>query len=220
MPIESSPSALGCLRVGADGPPVYPEYERDRKREGLVRVRLRFTDAEAPPAVEVMHDMGGPAFTDVVRRHLATYRLPCLQPSVAPVSAIQEFQFLPGDGRPVYWTPARIEESRGAEFVGCVERGPLPNYPHSALRAGVQGVALVRLSFSSPDAAPQAEVLYDGGHAKFADIALDHAATYRLPCLTSERAPFQMVQQFEFTIDGHAWYVLRPLTESAGRRDR
>lgn len=213
LQVEPGPSPLDCLTVGADAPPVYPGYERARKREGLVRVRLRFDAADAPPAVEVMHEMGGQAFSDAVRQRLSAYRLPCLQPGVAPVVAIQEFQFIPGDGRPVYWTKARIEASDALKSVaGCLERGPLPDYPFGAQRAGLQGVVLVRLSFSSSDAPPQAEILYDGGHAMFAEVVETHVASYRLPCLTPDSAPLRAMQAFEFIMEGGGWYVLRPLT--------
>jgi len=213
LQVEAGPSPLACLTVGADAPPVYPGHERTRKREGLVRVRLRFEAADAPPAVEVMHEMGGPAFSDAVRRRLSAYRLPCLQPGAAPVVAIQEFQFIPGDGRPVYWTKARSEASDALNSVaGCLERGAPPDYPFGAQRAGLQGVVLVRLSFSSPDAPPQAEIVYDGGHPLFAEAVETHVASYRLPCLPPDRAPLRAMQEFEFTMEGGGWYVLRPLT--------
>ncbi|WP_295639430.1 hypothetical protein [uncultured Methylibium sp.] len=210
--IEPRAPAFACLNQPAQGlgPLSYPKDAADRKEAAVVRVKLTFKSADAAPSVDVLYNSGRAAFAGVVQDHVKTYRLPCLTASAAPVSATQEFQFVPGDGRKVIWSEPRPDADEGDEaMAACLKTKGRPEYPYRALRDGVQGTVLARMTFAGPDAAPQTEIVFDGGSAALANAVKAYVRGYRLPCLEAIRAPVTATQQFTFLVDAESIYVLK-----------
>lgn len=190
--IEPPDSMLGCLER-PPAPPPYPVGLAENKLGGTIRVRLSFYSSSEPPRSAVTFAAGGDAFRRAVLEHVASYRLPCLAGGAAPVEAVQEFQFLPGDGRKVHWSVVRdgqADSSRQADCVAGRDRGI--RFP------GVIGTVLVRLRFDSPSAAPDVAVLYDSSGGRLSNSVRDAVAGYRMTCLTAGAKPVEARQLFRF----------------------
>jgi hypothetical protein len=75
-----------------------------------------------------------------------------------------------------------------------------PTYPREQLQAGRSSQVKVRLRFSSPDSAPQAEVLSTGGQ-EFDDVVLEHASRLRVPCMAANSPRVSLIQHYHFFPD-------------------
>ncbi len=216
LTVEPKASVFACLQQAAvdRGSLAYPSDAVDRKESAVVRVRLTFSSSGTAPAVDVLYNSGRPAFADVVRDHVKTYRLPCLTAQAAPASATQEFQFVPGDGRKVVWSAPRPDSDPDDEAVAaCLKtKGPRPDYPRRALQEGLQGTVLARMTFTAPDAEPLTEIVFDGGSAVLANAVKTYIRDYRLPCLAPSRAPVTGFQQFAFVLTNEENFVLKDVT--------
>lgn len=210
--IEPRASVLACLKRPAQdlGPLSYPKDSADRKEAAVVRVKLTFKSADEAPSVDVLYNSGRVAFAVVVQDHVKAYRLPCLIAPVAPVSATQEFQFVPGDGRKVIWSEPRPDADEVDEaMAACLKTKGRPQYPDRALRDGVQGTVLARMTFTAPDVAPLTEIVFDGGSVALANAVRTYVRGYRLPCLGTSRAPATASQRFTFMLGDDASLVLK-----------
>ena len=76
-----------------------------------------------------------------------------------------------------------------------------PVYPKEQLALKQEAVVRVRLVFSEPGAAPKATVFHNLGPDAFSAAVLEHAASYRLPCMAAGAAPVVATQEFRFTLD-------------------
>ena len=76
-----------------------------------------------------------------------------------------------------------------------------PVYPKEQLALKQEAVVRVRLVFSEPGAAPKATVFHNLGPDSFSAAVLEHAASYRLPCMAAGAAPVVATQEFRFTLD-------------------
>ncbi len=214
--IEPKASAVACLQLstGDRAPLAYPSDVPDRKESAVVRVKLTFKSADAGPAVDVLYNSGRPGFEAVVRDHVKAYRLPCLTAQSAPVSAMQEFQFVPGDNsRKVIWNEPRPDADPDDEMIAaCLTTKGHPAYPRRALQDGLQGTVVVRMTFKEPDAAPLTEIVFDGGSAVLANAVKANVRDYRLPCLLPSRVPVTGFQQFAFRLSNDENFVLKDVT--------
>lgn len=202
---EPPPSALRCLVGGDRAALKYPEGLAEQRVGATLRVRLTFKSSDSAPDAEFFFDSAGDPFRAVVLKHVNGYRLPCLRSGAPPVAAIQEFAFLPGDGRKVIWHPLRDEQSTGDEVaITCLTGGSrLPEYPRAGLfDKATKGNVIVRLVFNSAEEPPQVDIVFDGGSKRFAEAIRQYVSGYRLPCLTADKAPLKAQQLFRFAVDG------------------
>lgn len=209
MPAESQ---VACLNR-ADGSrlPEYPQREFALKEGGVVRLRLTFVNPDAAPQVAVTFDSGGAAFVDAASTFAKTYRLPCLGLGAAPVVAMQEFQFVPDDGRKVISGVLR-DIPEAASAIRCVTgNGRKPAYPSSGFLPPPEGTVVVQMRFTDGISPPQLKVLYDGGSSRLEAAVLAVVEQYRAPCLTTGGAPFTAMQSFKFVMSDSTQYALRDL---------
>ena len=206
---------LSCLSsvAGAAGSLAYPTAVSPMVN-AVVRVQLVFASAEQAPEASVSYNNGGDAFAEVVRQHVARYRLPCL-PSGQTFSAAQEFQFTVKDDRPrVLPSEARDSESvtLTPECMLGVTNAEPPKMPERNIVFGPPdaGNVLLRMMFDGPATPPQVVVLYDGGNRRLAAAATASALTYRLPCMKPGDPKFHVVRQFDFRWDGTGVIGLKP----------
>ena len=190
-----------------------PGYPRGvvEDTNAVVRVKLRFSSAEAAPVAEVMFNNGGPEFAHSVAQHVSNYRLPCL-PSGSEFVGVQEFQFV------VKERVAAVQSSRTRNVDGyrtlpsecLVQIGlvPPPNYRFSTETS--LGSVIVRLEFSAPDTAPAVAVLYDGGQRRMSEAVKYSVLQYRMPCLQPGDPPLVARQRFVFRDEGSAATQLVP----------
>ena len=152
--------------------------------------------------------MEEPFRTQVLER-VFRYRVPCLKAGSSFV-VTQEFEYLPGDGRKVHWSETREVSGRGGRFLSCLKGAERPpRYPPLSREKGEQGAVLARYVFSSPDAPPRVDILFDGGRPRLAQTVTDYASEYRLPCMQPAEGPLHVVQAFRFRMQGEDQRVLR-----------
>ena len=204
--LESDSAAQRCL-VAPEGKLEYPDGLASAKLGGILRVRLTFRKPDAAPEAEVFFSTVEDPFRTQVLERVFRYRVPCLAPGETLVVA-QEFEYLPGDGRKVHWSDTR-EEPQGNAWRCLLGSDRPPRYPRLSVDKGEQGVVLARLVFSSPDAPPKVEILFDGGRPRLADTVLDFVSEYRLPCLATADAPLRASQVFSFRVKGETQRVFR-----------
>lgn len=73
------------------------------------------------------------------------------------------------------------------------------DYPPGYAERGRGAVIRVRLTFRAPDAAPQADVFFDGAGDPFRSLVLDRVGRYRMPCLLADQIPLVATQEFVFS---------------------
>lgn len=103
----SSPAAADCFdQIRKLPPPVFDPRNGltagvDRPAApGTVVVRLTFTSAGSPPAVEIVYEPGEPRLVAVVRRALEDYRLSCMPAGNEQLVATRQFVFEGHDAAP------------------------------------------------------------------------------------------------------------------------
>lgn len=181
-------AALRCLTPPLEqrGKPAYPEAELAFKTDGRVKVALRFTKADAAPAVEVLAQEGADAFVKSVREHVASYRVPCLTEAEGPSRLEIDFKFS-FDNRKVSWTQPVDPDVPGRDRqLACVkhisgERAPA--YASEARRKGIQGRVLALLRFEAPDQPPVAEIFAPTNFRPLVNSVRNWVQGYRMPCL-------------------------------------
>ena len=190
----------------------YPDGLAEAKHGALVRVRLEFTAANRPPAVEVFYNSGRRRFEEAVIEHVRAYRLPCL--GAGSVRATQEFSFSHRDASQVHWSPERVDEAEsGKDAEACVSLGEgKPDYPLiSRISSRMpQGVVLVKIGFDGIGRAPKVDVLYDAHSPRLASAVHDHiVAQYRATCAPRGAFPFEALQAFDFQVADEKQFRLK-----------
>lgn len=220
--VELPPSPLvDCLAMtpGAPRKPTYPEHLFERKDGGRVVVKLSFAGPTDAPEIEFERGPGLSELSELraaVRDFVREFRMPCM-PSEGPVATVrQTYDFVPNDGRQVYWRrPTDLDEQRLMQ-LRCLRpgKGPLPKYPIEARKADWQGTVVARLRFASPQDSPEVTVLANPGGPRFRGEldreVIEYAQTYRMPCFRG--APLDAVVFFLFKLDGGSRVVLRDVT--------
>lgn len=216
-------SALGCLDTGAGTRPTYPEREAALKTGAVVRVRLTFVAPDKPPKVETTFNSGGDdVFVDVVRSFVKGYRLPCMAPGAGPVTGVQEFQFVPDDGRKViYAAPRDDPHPKAAVALRCVTGARPPEYPRS-FGQPPEGTVVVKMKFVDGASPPQPTVLFDGGSGRLAAAVLRAVEQYRMPCLNASDPSLTAMQAFTFVMSDSMRYTLKdvPLRQFVAAVDK
>ncbi len=72
------------------------------------------------------------------------------------------------------------------------------------------GTVLVRLTFTSPDVAPEMRVIYNGGDRRLERAVWDRVLTYRMACLKPGDEPVTADQEFRFEFEGLDTPRLKP----------
>ncbi|MEP7295672.1 MAG: hypothetical protein ABI702_05740 [Burkholderiales bacterium] len=203
LEVEAPDGPLSCLE--SSGPSgAMPSYPAGMSSNVVVRVRMRFTSASAPPVVDVRFNNGAEAFADAVRKHVAGYRLPCLAAGL-DIDSVQEFQFMSRVPEPaVLKSAARNPDGSRALPESCMA-GVLgvqdPEFPSSLVTPVKAGNVLVRLTFAAPDLPPAADVLYDSEQPRLRAAVLDSVRRYRMPCLVPGDSPLVVSRAFMFKYD-------------------
>ena len=214
--IEPDPTLLACLTsVRPDQKqPLYPEGQLPGTA-AIVRVKLHFKAADAPPEVQVAFNNGTPAFASAVSEHVSNYRMPCL-PAGRTLQGVQEFQFVVRaatptvlQGRPMY---SDSQISLPPECLAGIKGAPPPQFPSSNSVSGrvEPGVVVVRMTFRAADQPPEVRVLYDGGQRRLSRAVLASVAQYRLNCLKPGDPPLVATQPFAFSWQGEEPVTLPP----------
>ena len=201
-------SALGCLDTGGSTRPAYPEAEAVLKNGAVVRVSLTFVAPDKPPKVETTFNSGGDVFVDVVRSFVKGYRLPCMAAGAASVTGVQEFQFVPDDGRKVIYGAPRDQHPKEAAALRCVTGMRPPEYP-GGFGQPPEGTVVVKMKFVDGTSPPQPTVLFDGGSGRLAAAVLRAVEQYRMPCLDASDPPLTAMQAFAFVMSDSKRYTLK-----------
>ncbi|MBC8055896.1 MAG: hypothetical protein H7Y61_04905 [Rhizobiales bacterium] len=198
-------SALACLDTGGSKKPVYPEREVALRTEATVRVSLTFVAPDRPPKLQTTYNSGSDAFIEAVESFVNSYRLPCMAPGAPPIVGVQEFQFVPHDGRKVIHGALRDGRPYDPQAFRCVKGMRPPQYPAS-LNRPPEGTVVVKMRFVDGTSAPQPEVLFNGGSDRLAAAVLAAVEQYRMPCLGASDAPVTALQTFRFVMsDSKRW---------------
>ena len=87
-----------CLQpILGSRPPSYPADALRRGEFGMVIARMTFSSADVGPDVDIVYDADSERLASAVRAAVARYRLPCVTPAIAPITAYQEFKFSFGE---------------------------------------------------------------------------------------------------------------------------
>ena len=212
--LQQDTSALNCLTPApGDRKPIpYPENAKRRKESALVRVSLAFYDPQRPPRVTVIAGASDGEFDEAVKEHVSAYRLPCLRADAGTVTATQEFEFRPDDGRPVAWHAMQVAgpdiRSKGCE----ARRPPYPPFPRGAIDRRINFASLlVKMTFKGPTQPPVVTMLYQDASSHFVDAVTRWAAAVRLPCLKEDETA-AATQMFHFAMEGDPVRVLNDLS--------
>jgi hypothetical protein len=205
---------LQCLLParGAVSDVDYPEELLRRHDDGIVRVRLEFDRPDQPPAIAVLFSTAV-ELTDVVRRRLYAYRLPCLPRGEQPVVAVQEFVFDPGDGRAKFRSmPLSIQDTD--ENCRLVQSQVPVTYTAEAAARGEEGNVVVRSVYARPGPPSEVTVLNRIGSRSLERTARDAAMRDDVECRDAgaREWPLRAVRSFSFRMEGSADKVFNALS--------
>ena len=212
---------IACLQPdqAALPPMAYPADALLLKMDATVRVRLTFTQPDAPPAAVVFFNSGDDRFSEVVLQRVKAYRLPCLPNGRSPITTTQEFYFDPRDGRPVVWNAPRPGMSAGPPNKCTHQAMGKIDYPSRALeqdstrstisRKLQSGVVLVHMQALSEGAPSSVIILSDAGSGLLAGTVTEYLQNMRVSC---DRYPVKMLQAFQFHIEGEKQYAFKDMS--------
>lgn len=212
--ISPAPSeALRCMTPPESerGVPEYDELALQRKEGGLVRVDLTFTAPDRAPGVRVIEPVAPGLLVESVRKHVRRLRVPCMTSHSPPVHIVQDYLFVPNDGRKVVAsTPqdsAAAERWRQAACLMRITPGVRPEYPERARRHDEEGRFLVRLRFASPTEAPQWTFVAAAPAPNLRAAVEAFLPGFRLPCQSGE--PVEVDITFIFRVEGSERVVIK-----------
>jgi hypothetical protein len=190
----SPAQSLSCLQRPAEAPR-YPERHRFDRGYGLTRVMLHFDKPDAAPRVEVLANTAREDMQDLVFRHLAAYRLPCLRPEDGSVRAVQEFSFNNSDRAPL-----AMESTARQEFCIVMPRRQL----ESPLLLGrdMQHVVIAATFAGDGQQAPEVKIIHSSASASVEKAVREYVAEYRMPCRSGSEGVQGMRQQFSIKPSG------------------
>lgn len=95
-----------------------------------------------------------------------------------------------------------VRDDADEKLIACLSPAastlPPVVYPADALLLKQDATVRVRLTFTRPDASPEATVFFNSGDDRFSDLVLRRVKAYRMPCLPSGRSPVVATQEFYF----------------------
>lgn len=203
LELEPTPSELACLVTPPNSAPRYPADALTFGIKAVVRVKLTFSAPDSPPSTEfVFNDSKVRSLEDAVREHVKAYRMPCL--GSKPVTATQEFQFLPErSSAPVFWQPRPDEDEVVAHCTEFEAPKILPNFPSDVVGRHESGLVIVRVTFASVGAPPEVDIVYRS-HAALVPTVRRYVKQYRLTkqCPGEGAKPVKAKQIFSFEYQG------------------
>jgi hypothetical protein len=213
--LQSDRDALACLTPApADRKPIeYPEDAKRFKQSAKVRVSLEFHHPGKPPRATILTHAGDFRFDAAVEDYVSAYRLPCLRPEAAgTVTATQDFEFTPDDGRPIKWRPL-LKTNPDVQSENCKVQFPeIPGYPSGAGRSGSTYAALlVEMKFRGPTQPPVVTYPYKDATRPFVETVTRWASGVRIPCLKEDEV-VTAARMFHFRIEDSAGIVLKDLS--------
>lgn len=199
---DQADSVTQCLKQGDDeGLKLRPG---DGPVEALVRVRMRFVSADAPPELDVLFSNAKPAVLEKVLTHVRRYRLPCWTPAAGPVRFVQEFSMrgsswaAPMDlNAPQSLAAVGDQQSTVVESSGCTFRLPAftPAPDIGNLTHPVNVEALIR--FVPGQWAPEVELSSLLASKEVRKAVKRQVERYRMEC-KGEPYTGRFVQRFTF----------------------
>jgi hypothetical protein len=205
-PVDTvSEKTLTCLERTA-APITYPERDLAARLDGRVRLSLRFSAPDRAPEIDVLYRTSSEEMLDEVRWHVRGYRVPCMKPGAAPVTAVQEFSFTPRQSDPISWSPPRAQPVQDEDTAkhekdvfACLRAGkPQPEYSGSLMSREATN-AVVQMQFKSADDPPEVKLVYSSLSPTQHDAVLDYVRGYRVPCLAQGAQPVTGRQHFHFS---------------------
>jgi hypothetical protein len=189
-PVPVAASAPACLANPAGPAPELPPLFG--KESAVIRVELTFTEPDQPPSIGVTFRKGVDDAARIVREHVARSRWPCLAKGHV-VTAIQEFQFVPGTPGRVIASEPLVTELKYGEMLDCTAqirslRPPALDFGLEGNRERViPGKVMVEITFSSPDDAPEIKVLFGDWNRSLVEVVRRGIiSAYRLPCASPQ----------------------------------
>lgn len=202
--MRADSSALACLSTvdGVATPLAYPDIELAHRASGTLRVRLEFAGPAAAPTVAIVSRPKSGDFDELVTRHVARFRVPCMQPGESPVVLTQDYEFS-GDERHrvVASAPQDEADARHDAQLACmmhVDGKQRPAYTNEAMRLSQEGTMILKLRFSNPNQPPTVEFLKAFRSPSLRRALLDHLDGMRVPCL--QDAPLTTLVSYRFIL--------------------
>ena len=203
--VEPVISTMHCLETPAPDKLVLPN-DASVKIGALLRLRISFPSRDGPPKVVVFFDSAGSDFRRAVLDYVDGYRLPCLEASMAPAVATQEFVYRPEAGGKVVSGAVRAvaENPASSCFTGT---GAFLSYPRSSHRSNDPGkddrvVVLGEMVFTAANEPPKVSIVFNSGDQAFADAVEAHVSHYRFSCKVDSPSGYRVRQQFTFAMEG------------------
>lgn len=179
----------------------------------VVRIVLEYQDVDGLPSAAVIFNSGGTAFAEATLRAASAQRIRCARPGPGPIRFMQEVRFVGGDAPKV--DPGRVIGIRTSpaakDCLRSADGGPLPpwdemwggmqtgsNVNKQAFSERARGIVIIKLTFRSPDLAPETKVLFRRGDARLENSALEYVANHRWTCMKAGDRPFEASQTFRF----------------------
>lgn len=216
MFLEPSPAA-SCLILtkGSADKPEYPQEMLDSRKAETVSIRMTFRSPDASPKVEVLNDSPSEQFIEAVRQYAKGLRAPCVQAGDAPVALTQEFVFDPMGGRKVMSSmPEDADATSRQAMADCLAKvNPdfKMRFPVFDRSRDEDTRILVRLTFQSPDKAPELEWLAaPEGRKSMRNLIQEDASNLRIPCMKG--APIVATRLYHFMLEGASRKVLKDMT--------
>ena len=196
------------------GQPDYPIELWKLGETARVRVELHFATSDAAPAVTLLSNSGRPEFFESVRRHVSSWRVPCLGGASGEREArlVQEYVFQPAQRLVFSTEPMEADMAKRRSELRCMahESGEkAPSYPPRAAEIGLMGRVVADLVFTAPDQPPRVELLARRNAEVFKRVVEGWTAGLRLPCLSDRPMPVR--QFYSFIMQGEP-YGFRPMS--------
>lgn len=152
---------------------------------GQVRVRMSFSQPDAPPSVQVQQSSAPEPVRDAVLAYVARYRLPCLEER-RHAHITQEFDF--GAERPAP-APTPTDDT----LLRCLSKPqdglslPTPSQRADYGRSPRAANVIADLRFESAEGPPLVAMVYNSMPEAAQDAVSAHLQAFRLPCLPAGR---------------------------------
>lgn len=200
----SPAQSLSCL-TRPEAPPEFPKRSKYDRTGAFARVQLRFTAPDQGPEMALLSNTMRDDQLDAVRRHVAQYRLPCLQASDGAVQAVQEFKWNNSELDPLPLPPARP----GDQPLCVVQPAEAMSIRQIMPTRAIEHVVLTMVFTPGGPPQPEIHVLYTDASEQVLEAVREWVGQTRMPCLTgvtpasARKEPVVLRQTFHFRPYGH-----------------
>jgi len=199
LPDADEVAALQCLTKACDA----VQWDAaTAARQGLIRVALRFTQADAAPVVSVISNTLGEAAERLVLARVSGYRLPCLSATLGAqgVELTQEFRSGASSGE--VERPARLIQGILPASV-CLLQPPANEVLQrlDRLPPDFTGRVMIQSRFTGgAEDAPQNVLLFSNAPVRLSDALMKRADSIRMVCRKPGDRPQTLRQSFVFEV--------------------